>query len=351
MNSIKKTVASLMAGLFVIAAIFSLILFNFDRRAFTTETYQQAFLRQGFYERLPAVLAQAMNGASIDESELPIGMRGMSAGAWEAFFEVMLPEETLAAMGNEALNSIFAYLNMESDSAQMSLQPLKRSMTGPAGVQAVYSLLNAQPDCTLLQVAQMTINLLYAEDIQFCKPPPELHPLLTPVIEAQMEVTAFVIPDEVTFASAQGISRENDPRIRLQNARTLMRLTPLLPLGLLLALTLLAVNSFKSWLDWWGFPFLITGLLASLISLGGAPLIGGLLKRFITQRADAYLPEVLMDYAGDLASAMTQAIMRPVLLQGIGLAVIGSIMMLASRYMARKSVLKNQDPSQASTIV
>jgi hypothetical protein len=343
MNTLKKMMAAGCAVMFVITAIFALIFFNFDRRAFTTETYQQAFLKQGFYDRLPAVLAQTMTGASIDESELPIGMRNMSPQAWEAFFEVMLPEETLATMGNEALNSIFAYLNMRADSAQMSLQPLKSSMTGPAGVAAVYSLLNTQPDCTLLQVAQMTINLIAAPDIQFCKPPPELHPLLTPVIESQMEFTAFIMPDEVTFASAQGVSPENDPRVRLQNARTLMRLTPLVPLGLLLMLTLLAVNSLKSWLDWWGIPFLATGLSATLISLGGAPLIGGLLRRFITQRADAYLPEVLTNYASDLGSAMTQAIMRPVLIQGIVLMFLGLIMVLASRYMAHKSALKIQD--------
>ena len=351
MDSLKRIVAACFAVLFVITAILALIFFNFDRRAFTSETYQQAFLKEGFYNRLPGVLAQVMTGTSIEEGELPIGMRGMSPRAWEAFFKVMLPEETLVAMGNEALNSIFAYLNMESDSAQMSLQPLKRSMTGPAGVEAVYSLLNAQPDCTLLQVAQMTINLITAQDMQFCKPPPELHPLLTPVIEAQMEVTAFVLPDEVTFASAQGVSPENDPRVRLQNARTLMRLTPLVPLGLLLALTLLAVHSLKSWLDWWGVPFLATGLSATLISLGGAPVIGGLLRQFITQRAGTYLPEVLTDYASDLASAMTQAIMRPVLIQGLVLAFLGLIMILVSKYMIHKPVSKIGGPSEENTIV
>jgi len=198
---------------------------------------------------------------------------------------------------------------------------------------------------------QMTINLITAEDIQFCNPTPELHPLLTPVIDAQMEVTAFVLPDQVTFASVQGVSRENDPRVRLQNARTLMRLTPLIPLGLLLLLTLLAVNSLKTWLDWWGAPFLATGLIATLISIGGAPVIGGLLKRAITQRAPTYLPEVLTDYGSDLGSAMTQAVMRPVLLQGLALTLLGLIMILVSKYAVRRPVPKIEDPSQANTIV
>ncbi len=346
-----RTFATFFAILFVISAIFALIFFNFDRWAFTAETYQQAFVKQGFYERLPAVLAQAMTGGSVDESELPLMMQGMSQHAWEAFFQAMLPQDALVAMGDEALNSVFAYLNFESDTAQMSLQPLKRNMTGPAGVEAIYTLLNGQPDCTLIQVVQMTINLISAEDIQFCKPPPELHPLLTPLIDAQMEVTAFVLPDQVTFASAQGVSRETDPRARLQNARTVMRLTPLIPLGLLFLLTLLAVNSFKTWLDWWGAPLLATGLIATLISLGGAPVIGGLLKRAITQRAPTYLPEVLTDYASDLASAMTQTIMRPVLLQGLALTLLGLIMILVSKYVVRRPVPKIEDSSEANTIV
>jgi hypothetical protein len=254
-------------------------------------------------------------------------------------------------MGDEALDSVFAYVNMQTNSAQMSLQPLKASMNSEAAVQAVYSLLNTQPDCTLIQVAQMTFNLLTAQDIQFCKPPEQLHPLLTPVIHAQMQVTALTIPDHITFANAEGVAPQNDPRVKLQNVRLLMRLTPLLPLGLLLLLTLLAVNSLKSWLDWWGVPFLITGLIAIIISLSGAPVIGALLRQMITRRAPAYLPAAFADYARELAAAMVNALTRPILWQGLILAILGLIMFLCSKYIGRKQTTKPVNPSEAKTIV
>ena len=89
-------------------------------------------------------------------SQLPVVMRGMSQEAWEGFFRTMLPQETLKVMGDDTLNSTFAYLNMQTDSVQLSLVPLKTSMVSDTGVQAVYTLLNTQPDCTLEQIAQMT---------------------------------------------------------------------------------------------------------------------------------------------------------------------------------------------------
>ena len=345
----RKTVAISFACLFVVTALFALIFFNFNRMAFSAETYARVFANEGFYDRLPGVLAETVTSGSVDESQLPFLMRGMSTRAWESFFRTLLPADSLRAMGDEALNSIFAYLNMESDSAQMSLLPLKQSMTGDAGVAAVYTLLNAQPDCTLIQVAEMTIRLLGAEDIQYCKPPAELHPLLTPVIEAQMEVTAFLMPDQIPFANAEGLRPEDDPRTRLRNGRTLMGLTPIIPLGFLLLLTIITVNSLKSWLNWWGVPFLGTGLIATLISLSGAPVISGMLRRLIIQRADVYLPEVLSDYASDLASAMVRTVTRPVMWEGLFLALVGIIMLISS-YTIRKRE-KAMPASEQETII
>ena len=43
MNSIKKIIGIIFAVLFVFTAVPALIFFNFDRRAFTAETYQKAF--------------------------------------------------------------------------------------------------------------------------------------------------------------------------------------------------------------------------------------------------------------------------------------------------------------------
>jgi hypothetical protein len=329
MDSLKKILGIIFALLFISTAVPALIFFNFDRRAFTAETYQKAFANANFYNKLPVVMADAMLASTTDTSKLPVVMRGMSQDAWKAFFRTMLPPETLKVMGDDILNSSFAYLNMQTNSVQLSLIPLKSSMVSDTGVQAVFSLLNSQPDCTLGQIAQMAIDLLTKSEMQFCKPPSELIPMLTPAIQEQMQVATLAVPDQITLISAP---TENDPRVKLATARMVMRLSPIFPLGFLLLMTIFTVNSLKGWLSWWGIPLSITGVLASLMSLGGAPIFGAILQRVLVNRMPAFLPTILLGYASDLASAMLQALLRPVLWQGLLIAFIGLIMAAGSYF-------------------
>lgn len=321
MNLLKKIFGILFTVLFIVTAVPALIFFNFDRRAFTAETYQKAFANNDFYGKLPVVMAEAMLTANTDQSQFPIVMRGMGKDAWESFFRTLLPQETLKMMGDNILSSTFAYLNMRTNSVQLSLIPLKTNMVSDSGVQAVFELLNTQTECTFEQIFQITMDLMTKSEMQLCKPPSELYPLLTPVIQEQMQFAALAIPDQVTLISAPA---ENDPRERLQTVRLLMRLSPLLPLGFLLMLTIAAVNSLKNWLRWWGIPFVITGLLACLMSLSGAPIFGTIFTGILVSRIPIYLPAILLDYANDLASAMLQALLNPILWQGLILFFLGS---------------------------
>ena len=108
METIKKSLAILCAIFFVVTAVIALFFFNFDRRAFTAETYQKAFAREDFYNKLPGIMADVMLSSSTDQSQFPVVMRGMSREAWEAFFRTLLPPEALKAMGDDTLNSTFA---------------------------------------------------------------------------------------------------------------------------------------------------------------------------------------------------------------------------------------------------
>ncbi len=328
MDTFKKFSANFLAALFIFTAVLALIFFNFERKAFSAKTYQTAFANANFYNQLPAIMAEAMVSTNTNQ-KLPNMMQGMSAQAWDEFFRTLLPQDVLKAMGDDALNSVFAYWNMQTDSAEISLLPLKAGMVSNAGAQAVFTLLKTQPDCTLRQVGQMTIDLLSSSEIQFCNPPEEMIPLLKPVVQGQMQAAALAIPDQFTIISAPP---ENDPRQKLQNVRMIMRLSPILPLGFLLLMTILAVNSLKSWLKWWGIPFIITGVLAGLMSLSGAPVIGAVFHRMLVNRMPVYLPTIMLDYASNLASAMVQTLLNPVLWQGIILALIGSAMVMGAYF-------------------
>ena len=329
MDTLKKSLALFCAVLFVITAVAALFFFNFDRRAFTAETYQKAFARDDFYNKIPGLMADAMASSTADQSQFPVVMRGMGRDAWEAFFRSLLPPDTLKAMGDDVLSSTFAYLNMKTDSAQLNLAPLKASMASDTGVQAVLSLLGTLPECSFDQIAQMTFNLLSGGQIEFCNPPAELYPALTPIIQGQLQFTAAAIPDQVTIISAP---LQNDPRQRLLDIRFFMRLSPILPLGFLLGLTLFAVRSLKSWLTWWGNPFFITGSLAFAMSLVGAPVFSVVLQRMLVNRMSIYLPTILLDYGSDLASAMLKALLNPIIWQGLLLTILGLGMAVAGYF-------------------
>jgi hypothetical protein len=337
MNSIKKTFGILFAILFVITAVPALTFFNFDQRAFTTSTYQKAFASTDFYNKLPSTMAQAMLSSTTDTSQFPVVMRGMSQEAWEGYFRALLPQETLKAMGDDALNSIFAYLNQQTDVVQISLVPLKTSMASETGVQAVLSLLNTLPSCTLEQIAQITFSLLNNSEIQFCNPPAELIPTLTPLIQGQMQATTLAIPDQLTLLSAPP---QNDPREKLQTVRMAMRLSPILPLVFLLLTTIVTVNSLKSWLQWWGVPLFMTGGLTAILGLVGASIFGAVFQQMLASRMPSFLPSLLLDSANALATAMLQALFIPILWQGLGIAFIGFGMTMSGYLIKGTSISK-----------
>jgi hypothetical protein len=125
-----------------------------------------------------------------------------------------------------------------------------------------------------------------------------------------------------------------------------MKLSLLLPIGFLLMLTITIVNSFRSWLTWWGLPLLSAGFIAILMSLIGAPIIGFILKQVLEKRTITALPISISNYAADLASAMVSAILRPIFWEGLLLFLAGMGMTLISTYMYMTQRAKLQNNQQ-----
>ena len=315
METFRKGLAGLCAALFIVAAILSMLLFNLERRAFLAETYQQAFANDNFYERLPALLAQALVTSS-DQQDMPLGMRSMSVQQWESFLHELLPPETLKIMGDQALASTFAYLNNEADAAVLDLTPLKTQMAGGAGTQAVLNLMQSLPPCTLDELARITLSFLSDQQVAFCNPPAEMAGVTQPLIEGQVQLAAAALPAQVTLVSFDPLSLQPDPRQRIQSLRLALRLLPLLPLLLLFGMTLLAVRSLRDWLAWWGIPFTVTGLAVNIMAWMGAPLAGWILLKLLLRNAPTLLPPVLLDDASRLAEAIVGQALAPLGLQG-----------------------------------
>jgi hypothetical protein len=333
-NILRNILAGLCALVFIVTGVASMLLFNLDQKAFDSDTYQQVLANENFYQRLPTIIAKGLV-ASPQKDELPRTMQGLTVENWENFIRDLLPPEVLQSMGEQALDSLFAYINSESNNAGISLTPLKESMAGEAGTQAVLDLMKTQPKCTLEQVAQITVAALSENEIMLCNPPPEALPLIAPVIKGQLQFAAAVIPDQATFARTDPLSKDEDPRKGLRVLRLFMSLSPLVPLGTLLALSLLAVKSLRDWLAWWGIPITITGIFAVLVSLLGAPFFGLLILRFLIRNQTDYIPPVFLDSGSQLAAAIVEQLLKPTLLQGLALAGAGTILFVGAILLKR----------------
>lgn len=320
MDNFRKTIAVFCAISFIFTSVMATLLFNFDRRAFTAETYQRAFAREDFYNKLPRLMAQSIASSSADQSQFPLVMHGMSLEAWESFMHTLLPPEVLKPIGDDVLNSTFAYLSMKTDAVQVNLTPLKASMMSETGTQAALALIGTLPACTFEQITQITFNLFAGGQIELCNPPADMLPLLAPIIQEQMQFTASIIPDQLTLVTAP---LKNDPRERLQTTRLLMRLSLLLPIGFLLAVTIAAIRSVRDWLYWWGIPLFIAGFTIFVMGILGAPVFGVVLESILSRQLPDYLPAFLLDFTGEFASAMVRALLNPLLWQGLILAFIG----------------------------
>jgi len=342
MRAVQQICAAILGILFIVTAVLALFLFNLDRRAFRPEIYQQVFANDGFYNRLPSVLAEALAASTSAQSGFPLVVQGLTAQNWESFLRAVLPPGTLKAMGDQALASIFAYVNNEADAAQLSLEPLKGNLVSDMGVQAVYTLLSSQPDCTLAQITEMTLFALQQGHIQICKPSQELFGMLAPVVRIQLQVTASLLPDQVTIVSMEDPLGQGDPRAQLKLARQVMRFSPLLPLGLLLAMTVLVVRCLKDWFLWWGVPLAVAGAAAALAGLSGAPAARLVLQSILVNYLPAYLPTMMLDYAGELSAAMINELISPVIGQGFLLGFFGLIMILAGLLMPAGSARRGR---------
>ena len=323
----QKTIAAICAALFVILGVPVLLLFNIERRAFSSATYKQAFENQRLYERMPALIAATLSGILSQNGALPPFLKELTAEEWQATISTLLPPEELRAMTDQTLDSAFDYLNFRSNSVVISLLPVKARLAGEGGMNVVRDFLRTQPDCTLEQLTQMGLGLL-SGNIALCNPPEEAIGFFAPFIQSQLQTITATFPDQIALVPGTESGTPNDPRLKLQWVRSGIVFSPFFLFLLLLAVAVFAVRSFRDLMVWWGWPLLLTGGLAAMIALVGSPVIGAVLQLVIQIYGAAFLPPLLASAIAETASAVAGQMLVPVILQGLVLAVIGLMMVI-----------------------
>jgi len=339
MQTIGKILAGICAVLFVVTGVAALLLFNIERKAFSSASYKRAFENQKLYERMPAILTSALSTSIPENGNANPALKILAGEGLEISISALLPPEELKTLTDEALDSIFAYLNGEADSAGVSLTSFKTHLASPAGADAVLNILESQPDCTTAQLLQMTLGAITGSEFIFCNPPPEVTGLVRPLLETQLAFTAALLPDQITLISGSQSGTENDPRVRLNRVRAIMKLTPILPMGFLVGIVIFAVRSLLDWLRWWGYPFFITGLISLAVSILGAPIVGWIIQQVIEIQAEQFTSPILLSTLRETTSAVARQILNPVAIQGFLLTFLGFAMILAAYFLKRRAQL------------
>ena len=340
MQTLGKFLAAVCAVLFIMSSVVVLLLFNIERKAFSSATYRQAFADQGLYQRIPAMLASMLT-TSIAENQNAIPLlKALTVTDWQTSITTLLPPEELKVLADNALDSTFDYLNGKTDTAVISLVPLKTHLAGESGLQVVRQFLSLQPQCTTEQLTQMALGLLGGQ-IALCNPPEEAMGLMAPFVQAQLQAMTSLLPDQLAFIPGTTSHTPNDPRLKLNAVRSAIKLTPFIPVLLLFGVAVFAVRTLREWLIWWGWPLMIAGVISALTALIGSPVIGWILQLLIQNQGTIFIPSILATSIGETASAVARQMLAPVVLEGFILAFAGLGMLIASMFISRQTIYTN----------
>src|ERR1051326_4691963 len=186
MDTLRKFIAGLCAVLFIFSAIFALFAVNIELQAFEAAPYKRAFENQNLYVQIPQALAQALETTISSNANAQPYLKAMTVQDWQNTIITVLPPNDLKLTTDNALDSIFNYINDKSNSASISLILIKSHMLGPSGVEVVKQLLQAQPTCTPDQLLQMGLGILNGS-IALCNPPPQLIDVANPLIKSKLK--------------------------------------------------------------------------------------------------------------------------------------------------------------------
>jgi hypothetical protein len=369
MKTCARMIAGLFAIVFVLSALLAMALWNLDHFLLDSEAYKQALHSEQIYGQLPSLLADQLRysmtynpcvedpaqceGVGPEPSEAegeggggpPSYFRELDEHEWEAFLEAMLPETWMQAQTESVLDQLFANLGgTDPRPIHVSLDGLKRHLTGPGGDQALQVLLEAQPPCTEVQLLEQAqppgpepeMDLFLA-----CQPPDDILEANQETIRAEFHslVRGWPQTTDLSFGFLRGEAGEQAPD-RLEDAgatdalrlfRSIARWSPLIPLICLLVIAPFAVRSKADACRWWGTPVLIVGVVGALAALAVNPLLRWGAGTFLLPRVPGGLSPSFVQLVLDVVFQMSRGMALRVLLQAGMLGLVGIVLLVLAR--------------------
>lgn len=280
-----------------------------------------------------------IGSSSSGEGGAPAFFTALTSDQWSSILTQLLPAQWLRTTTESVLRQAF---DMISDPAapvrvNILLQEFKTRLTGQAGVDVVKQILAALPPCPAGQIPTSDNPSQLLE----CRPSDEVMAQVEPQIREALQQAATGIPDEVDLLqpvreagmlSANATNLPAPPRQLLLYGRWIVRLSPILCLGLLVLITLLAVRSWKGWLRWWGFPILSAGLgtvVTAAVAWGGLAMLISLARQDLPAN---FAPD-LLETLGVILTAVVRQFALALGGQGAVIGFVGFIMLIISLFL------------------
>jgi hypothetical protein len=206
--------------------------------------------------------------------EAPEFFRNLSIDQWSSVLRALLPPEWLKTQTESVLTQLFHIINTPGAplSIYVSMAEFKHNLAGPAGVDAIIEIIKTLPQCE----PGVTPNLTDASQMLTCRPPDDVLEQSKPQIEQSLADVAADISDPLDILKNlresgtlnPDLSRwPVGPRQLLQIGRWVVRLSPILCIGILVIVALLVIRSWKGLLRWWGFPIIMAGIAILLTAI------------------------------------------------------------------------------------
>ena len=284
-------------------------------------------------------------------------MNNLSPEQWQAVINHLLPADNLQRMTETTLDHLFAYLNGETDSVKLLLTPLKARLSGQAGQDFILLMLNSQPPCTAEQLARINAGDFggKGQPTLLCATSGKPLDKLLPELQRQLNQALSGIPDEASLIEPPSASApsqnsspfDKNPQAALVMLRQGLRLSPLLPLSLLLLVTLFGVRSLKGWLRWWGIPLLIVGLIVLSFGISAQPVFDWAWSHYVLAKIPPTFSAGMAGLAHDLARFVARDLAMWITLEAGFIALLGLGAIFASVKLIKQAAPGGDSPPAA----
>lgn len=349
LNAIFKFFAFILAGILILALPLALVVNNLGDVIFNEDLFREISVDVVVNsDVVPAALEFVTNqqageiSSKLGETERPEG-RGlnlynlifaMQDDDWIKFKEALLSDDVITGWVEGTVHSLFAWLDSE-DAVPLivwNMDPLLQKMAGPPGDEAVEAYYNSLPDCSDLQMEEMSTQtgepLPRAKMVEeLCKLSTFPHTEQIQVYTDVMQMVVDATPREFNATQALLNGREQirgayTLKWQLRSWRYMMDTSMLYPLALLFLILIFGVRSVEALGQWWGIP-LIGGSLITLIS---SLLSGPLWRGILTGNMPEAIPKTSLLYYQivDSTTRVISPVFNPLIVQSFVLLLIGA---------------------------